>query len=243
MKYFNNNRLIMAGSVFLLLVGTVYFAFQLFQQGEVADLLRNELNKHDVNQASTFRGMQSSDQELINAATKDLPTFKNASQSNVDEIANSQVDFPKSTKLEIVEKGGNNTPSANNVATFRADNGTVIRADNGSATFSGGSVSPIFQTSNTISKTNKPNNTEIQSPIVFGTSPSFSKNSSNTFLANNSLSLTTDLSGNNSPMLIDGETNPGDPGVSVGDGTWVLMGLLVGYGLILRGKAVVLRVN
>ena len=129
--------------------------------------------------------------------------------------------------------------SINNFERQLADNGTVIRADNGSATFSGGSVSPFFQTSNTMTKTNKPNNTEIQSPIVFGTSPSFSKNSSNGFLANNSLSLTTDLSGNNSPMLIDGETNPGDPGIPVGDGTWVFLGLLVGYGLVMRKRIAV----
>ena len=55
-------------------------------------------------------------------------------------------------------------------------------------------------------------------------------NNTNSFLANNSLTITTDLSGNNSAMLVDGESDPGSPGIPVGDGIWILLSLLGMYG-------------
>ena len=42
-------------------------------------------------------------------------------------------------------------------------------------------------------------------------------------------------------MLIDGGTNPGNPGIPMGDGTWVLLGLLVGYMFVLSRSVAKLK--
>jgi len=74
---------------------------------------------------------------------------------------------------------------------------------------------------------------QLSSPGNFPTAVhTFTNTKSSTFLTNNSLTLSTDLSTNNSPMLVDGGSNPGDPnGVPIGDGKWILLAFVVIYGL------------
>jgi hypothetical protein len=70
----------------------------------------------------------------------------------------------------------------------------------------------------------KLNFNEIQSIGIFGDkTKSVSNNYNNSFIALNTLSITTELSENNSPMMIGGGSNPGDPAVPVGDGTLILL--------------------
>jgi hypothetical protein len=233
MKSLTSKRLIMAGSVFLLLVGSVFFALHFSQKGDNTNLLRNESNQLADNLAPTFRSMQSSEEQLINAANKNLPTFKSTSQTKVDETANLKVDFSANKDLEVTEPSKkvithvtnyldiNNNDASNNYA-------QQMEIETYKVSQHSFSAKPIsFQTKHS-------NDGGVQfANISYNTSLSISNTSSTRFLANNSLSLTTDLSGNNSPKMINGETNPGDPGIPVGDGLWVLMALLVGYGMVL----------
>jgi len=225
------------GTVFLVLTVLLYLGVQFFLQGEVADLPRNEFEHISSAEATSWTGFESLDNDYFMVANNHFPSFRKKTQLIFDRNTNSQVDFPNSTKLEFVEKSGKNIPSENSGFEFRAANGSEIRAANGSANLSSNPVSITFQSTNIISKTNNPIISGIQSPIPFRTFQSFSNTSSNSFLANNSLSLTTDLSANNSPMLIDGETNPGDPGVPVGDGEFILIGCLLVYGMVLKLKS------
>jgi len=76
------------------------------------------------------------------------------------------------------------------------------------------------------------NHNEIQSIGIFVDKTQSVKNiSSNSFLANNTLTITTELSDNYSPMMVGGGSNPGDPGVPVGDGTWILLIMMLVYSL------------
>ena len=59
---------------------------------------------------------------------------------------------------------------------------------------------------------------------------------SNPFIANNNICLSADLTTETAPMFIGPSSNPGEPGVPVGDGMWILMCLLIGYGTILGFK-------
>ena len=231
------------GTVFLVLTVLLYLGVQFFQQGEVADLPRNEFEHKSSAEATSWTGFESLDNDYFMVANNQFPSFRKKTQLMFDRNINSGIDFPNSAKLEVVEKIGKNIPSDNSGFEFRAANGSEILAGNGSATVSSNLVSISFQATNIISKTNNPNISGIQAPITFGTFQSFSNTSFNSFLANNTLSLTTDLSGNNSPMLIDGGTNPGEPGVPLGDGTWVLLGLLMVYGIILSYKKMALADN
>lgn len=72
--------------------------------------------------------------------------------------------------------------------------------------------------SHSVTKINTINN-ELQSVDLFGNNTrNVNPNSNNSFLSNNYHSITTDLSENNSLMMVGGGTTPGDPGVPVGDG-------------------------
>ena len=240
MNYLNSNRLIMASSVFLFLIGSVFFALQFSQQGEVADLLRNEYEHISTSVGRSWMVMQNSDEQSIMAVNANYPSFN--TKSDKFAISNSEVDFPASPNLETLEPIKKritpaNSGSAN--ATNEANYSYVEKKSNKDYASGINNVTnktSVIQSGNSIGS--------IVSGVQFDAisdqkSPSISNNSPNSFLANNSLSLTTDLSGNNSPMLIDGETNPGDPGIPVGDGTWVMLVLLVGYGLVLSGKIII----
>jgi hypothetical protein len=159
---------------------------------------------------------------------QNLPSFKNKTQSDLDVIPNSEVEFPTSTTLE------KSTPIKNNVSAVKNGDGTIQNGANYSysqkksiASYASG-IQSISNKTNTFQTSNvQPRSSGIQIVGNFkSNSPTFSNTPSNSFLANNTLTITTDLSENNSPMLIGGGSNPGDPGVPVGDGKWVLMMLL-----------------
>jgi len=92
-------------------------------------------------------------------------------------------------------------------------------------------VLPVTDESHSVTTINS-NYNEIQSIGIFGDkTQSVKNNSSNSFLANNTLTITTELSDNNSPMMVGGGSNPGDPGVPVGDGTYILLIMILVYSL------------
>ena len=176
----------------------------------------------------TWKGVELSNEHHTMVLNRNLPSFKDKTQSDLDDIPNSKVEFPTSTTLE------KSTPIKNNVSAVKNGDGTIQNGANyiysqkksiaiyASEIQSTSNKTNTFQTSNV-----QPRSSGIQTVGNFASnSPSFSNTPSNSFLANNTLSISTDLSDNNSPMLINGGSNPGDPGVPVGDGTWVLMMLL-----------------
>lgn len=239
MNLLNNKQL--TGTVFLLAV-LMCFVVQYLKQGEVEELLRNELHHFTTNEAPTFSKIPNSNESLKIAVGNHLPTFKHTSQSKVDEIANSQVDFPANQELENIETNKKNitevttgVKNANNASTYSYTQQKDEETYNAGIKYVS-SKSSTFKTNNN----SQSNNNGIGAVSnLENTSSSFSNTSSSEFLANNSLSLTTNLSDNYSPMMIDGGTNPGDPGVPLGDGTWVLLGLVVGYGFILKYRTAI----
>lgn len=219
-------------TAFLLLAGSLYFSLQFFKQGEVEDLLRSELNQFTIYQMPTFSKIPNSDESLKIAAGNDFPTFKHTSLSNEDKIAISQVYFPANKDLENIETNKNTiaelTPevkNTNNASTYSYAQQKDEQTYNSGIKYVPSKPS-TFKTNNN----SQSNNNGIGAVSnLENTSPSFSNTFSTGFLANNSLSLTTDLSDNNSPMMIDGGSNPGDPGIPVGNGTMTLLFFLTTF--------------
>ncbi|MEI7505103.1 MAG: hypothetical protein WCJ61_17650 [Paludibacter sp.] len=237
MTLLNNKQLPKMITVFLLISGLTYFVVQFFRQGKIEDLLRNELKQITANEAMTWKGGELSDERLALHLNNNLPSFKNIKQPYFDGISNSDVDFPDNSNLE------KNASTKSNVSAVKSDLGNYSNVTNYSFAQKKSTVTyasdskDVSSTINTFQNNNTAQliNTRIQAVGNFASnSPSFSKTSFNTFLANNKLSITTDLSENHSTMLVGGDSNPGDPGVPVGDGTWVLIILLAGYGLVLK---------
>lgn len=232
MNLLNNRRIIVLSTVFLMII---FFTVQFFQMKEVEVLLRNELENISLFETTNWKVGYSSEEQLIIDANKNLPTFRKKSQSNSRGTSNSEVGFPGIVNLETIEPTKKNTP----VAKREVEN-TICEAiysyaqQNHAASYSTSSQNNSNKTS-TIQPNNAVSfgNTGIQSVAYLGAkTPAILNTTSNSFLANNSLSLSTDLSANNSPMMIDGESNPGNPGVPVGDGMEVLMVLVIVHGLI-----------
>lgn len=65
MNYLNINRSITAGPVFLLLVGSICFALQFFQQGEVVNLLSNELKQITSEEKINWQNIWLLDERLL----------------------------------------------------------------------------------------------------------------------------------------------------------------------------------
>ena len=239
MNLFNHRQLITTGSVVLLLVVFTYFAMRFFKQGEVENLLHNKFKYLTSNQTITLAGMKSSEERLVMAATYNLPSFKEKRQPYFEGISNFEVDFASNINLETDESNNNSiTAPAGEAENTNSGTSYYYVQNKLAATYAAAfqnvsSKTKTFQNSNTV----QPFNTGIQTEDYFGNkTPSIKNTSSNSFLANNTLAITSDLSDNNSPMLIGGGSNPGDPGVPVGDGTRVLLVLMVVYGLVLSGK-------
>ena len=196
-------------------------------------MLRNELKPISANEAMTWKGVDLSDEQHTMPLPNDLPSFKNQKLTDFVAFSNLDADFPGNTDIKAIEPSKNKVTAtrsevenSNNVATY-------LYAQNYAAVTYTSGIQNVSNYTYTIqnSKRYSTNNSEIQSLEIFSNSNSFSNTSSNAFFANNTLSITTDLSDNNSPMLIDGDSNPGDPGVPVGDGVWVLLMMLLVYGL------------
>ena len=167
-----------------------------------------------------------------------LPRYKGRKYESADVELSSNIDFPtlkKSTDDELNKHTDENA----RVEVYRRNNDDYkYSLAQHNSNYSSENQSVISQ-KNSFS-TNKsiiPTNNMILSGSILGvrTQP-ISNTSSNSFLANNTLSFSTDISDNNSPMLVGGDSNPGDPAVPVGDGIWLLMSLLVAYGVVLSYK-------
>ncbi|MEI8084574.1 MAG: hypothetical protein WCG93_00015 [Paludibacter sp.] len=236
MNLLNNNRFLKIISVLLLLGGFTFFAVQFFQHGEIEFLLCKEFGELRSNEALTLNGMESSYEHRMITETTNLPSYKNKKRRIFDDNDNSAIELPFNTNLET-EHTSKKTITGTNSQTENSSNSANYNcSQNRSESTNRSGNQPISSNVTTFEANNNVQsiNTGIQYDGNFGSkSQSFSNTSSNSFLANNTLTITSDLSENNSPMLIDGGTNPGDPGIPVGDGTWVLLGLLVGYGLVL----------
>jgi len=194
------------------------------------NILNNYFEYNSSSQINQFKAMSSRQQQsVITISDINISSYKGVKSSSSIVSSNSELDFPTMSSSESVAhvRIQNNTENSNTNSTKNE----VMYSYNQTKT-SQVNASKIQFTS---TKTNdysssKPvfsNNIGNQLEGSFGDkNQSNSNDVSNAFSSNNTLSLTTDLSDNNSPMLIDGETNPGDPGVPVGDGTWVLFILL-----------------
>ncbi len=230
MKLLNNKRLPKIISVFILLLGLTVFAVQFFQYREIEVLLRNELTQISANEAMTWNGVVLWNENTV-PVNNDFPIFNTKTQSGSEVISNTEVDFSLNSNFEKA------VTSKSNVSAPKSGVGNNINVANynftpkKSVTTYAAAIKNVSNNINTIQSRNaiQHNNSGIQSISVYANSPSISNTSSNSFLANNSLSLTTDLSNNTSPMLIDGGTNPGDPGIPVGDGVWILLLLSMAY--------------
>ena len=84
-----------------------------------------------------------------------------------------------------------------------------------------------------------------QSNNTFATSTqNYTNNRTASFLANNTLIIATEIITENDPMMVSGDSNPGDPGIiPIGDGTMILMILLAIYGLKLCIKRAMVMGN
>ncbi|MFZ4726758.1 MAG: hypothetical protein ACOYMD_15090 [Paludibacter sp.] len=224
MNLLNNKRLPKIISVFILLVGITVFVVQFSRNGEIEVLLRNALTQISANEALTWNGVAVWNEHTM-PLNNNLPVFKTRMLSGSEGISNPEVDFPSNSNLE------KDAPIKSNISVSKSGVGNNINVANYSFTPKksvktyAAVIKNVSNNINTIQSRNAQSiNTGIQTVGSFeSNTPTFSHTSSNTFLTNNTLSLTTDLSDNNSPMLIDGGTNPGDPGIPVGDGVWELL--------------------
>ena len=230
MKRLNNKRLTKLISVFLLLIGFFYFSIQFTFNGEVDDLLRNEFEYISSSVGKSWMAMYNSDEQTLLAINANYPSFNKKTNNN--NFSNSEVDFPTAPNLQTLEASRRKiTPINNGSANSKNEvNYSYVekksKTDYASGIKNVSTKTSTFQAGNSIHSIGSGVQFADVSDSKFQSIPN---NSNNSFLANNSLSLTTDLSGNNSPMLIDGGTNPGDPGVPVGDGTWVLIVMMLSY--------------
>ncbi|MEI7502947.1 MAG: hypothetical protein WCJ61_06655 [Paludibacter sp.] len=232
MKVLNYKRLHITISVFLLLTSFIYFAFLFFQQGEIDVLLRNELKQISANEAMSWKGLELSDEQRTMPAHNDLPSFKNKTQYGLGDISNSEVDFHNYSNLEKAAPNGSNVLAVKNVDGTTSNVANYSYAQKKSAANYISAYQNVSNETHTFQSrnTSQPINHGIQSVANFASnSPTIPNTSTNAFLANNSLSLTTDLSNNSTSMLIGGDSNPGDPGVPVGDGTWILLIMMLAY--------------
>lgn len=182
---------------------------------------------NDLNVFSSDKTRQEG--SCFSQGTCNLPSYKKKNFNASNEISSAEANFTASTYV-ATEVHKTNSPIKSN-----SDNTKPIYSyiyNQISATSYASNTRIVFPTTNeSHSGTNiNPKSNEIQSIGIFADkNQTITNNSNNSFLANNTLSITTDLSDNNSPMMIDGGSNPGDPGVPVGDGTWVLLIMMMVY--------------
>lgn len=112
MKLFINKQFPKTISVFLLLTGFAFFAFQFFKQGEIEDLLRNELKQVLANEAMTWKGGKLSNVACKIPVSNDLPSFKKRKMSNF--ISDTEVDFQNYSNLEKAEPSKSNVSASKN---------------------------------------------------------------------------------------------------------------------------------
>jgi len=199
------------------------------------NILNNYFEYNSSTQTNQFKTMNSRQQQgFISVSNINLSNYKGVKSSISNVSSNLEVDFPTMSNSEGIthvsiqnnaENRGVNTTK--NEASYSIQQRKISRLNASNIQFSSTKTSAYSSR-----KAGFSNNIGNQLEGSFGgNNQTNANNVSNVFSSNNTLSLTTDLSGNNSPMLLDGTGNPGDPGVPVGDGTWVMLILMLGYSL------------
>jgi len=227
MNLTNNRRLLTAGSVFMLLVGFTYFAVQFFKQTKVDNLLVNEMQHISSIQSITWKGIEENDMQL----NSELPSYKEPRKSTLVDNVDLEVDFPSYSNLENTEPSNKNNSIAKSSIVNVNNELNYSYTQKKSITYASSNQIISSKPNTFISSNNiQPTNSGVQFVAnIDNKFQSTSNNLSNSFLANNTLTISTDLSDNNSPMLIDGDTNPSEPGIPVGDGTLILLGFAMAY--------------
>ena len=193
------------------------------------NILNNYFEYNTSSQTNQFKTMNSRQQQgFIAVSNINLSNYKAVKSTCLNGSSNSEVDFPTMTSSEatthnkIQNSNGNSTKDE---ASYSYNQTKTSQLNASNIQFE--STKTNINSSN---KTSSSNNVGNQLEGNFGgNNQTNANNVSNAFSSNNTLSLTTDLSGNNSPMLIGGGSNPGDPGVPVGDGTWIMLIMLLSY--------------
>lgn len=230
MKILKNNRLNHIILVFLLII-SVFWLISKINYIESKSLLSSgfgiNLTNHDIPYI-----MQSSldSKNFMTVSDHDLPSYKLKISSNV--FSNLEVDFSSFTYLDVdkqskfnnIDKGFEDSKS-NNFYKFKSEKSNQNHWLNSNI---------FFYLQNVSQNENEDNQTTngIQlGEMITGQFLSSSNPTMNSFLANNTMVITNDMSDFNSPMHVGGGSNPGDPGVPIGDGTYVLTCLIVLYSL------------
>ena len=236
MNLFLNKKSILTVAI-LIVVGAVLF--MMLPQSNLPPSLFGHYDDNCYPSLQVFGSENpNSDKYYSFQSVSNIPSYKKGKSNLSDELSTNEIDFKAasystsgaSNRKQLVEKNAvENSPTSYINYNYRQPQ-TASKSANIHAI---SSAKVTFQTSNTAYHVSN----NLQSEGVYGATNSRTSNpGSNSFLANNTLSITTDLSENNSPMLIDGESNPGEVGMPVGDGVWVLLGLLVGYSLVFIKK-------
>ncbi|MEI8086553.1 MAG: hypothetical protein WCG93_10095 [Paludibacter sp.] len=165
----------------------------------------------------------------LRIADNNLPRFKTIQHSEVE--PETTVDFQNKSYKK--ENSSNNTIVENNTSDFNNN------VDSSSFQVSSQNVGTVesshFERNTDMQYVNQNKfenaRVEIAKVSIPVTSQMVSNTSSESFIANNNLVLTTDLHNENNQMQVTG--NPGDPGIiPVGDGIWLLMLFLSVYSFI-----------
>lgn len=167
-------------------------------------------------------------QQIISFNTTEFPSYKEKKHLISLGFTNSEIDFPTNEKFTVEEQKKRSNENINNadVQAVYGYNQTKERDNYSSGVQSVLNLKNTFQTKNVI---NSADNGFQSVRIIEAKNQSISNTTSNSFIANNTLSISTDLSGNNLPMMVDGGGNPGDPAVPVGDGVWIMLLMLLVY--------------
>jgi hypothetical protein len=222
MKKLNNRQFNQIVALFLVFV-SVSGILTLIHFDDSDNILNNYFDDNSSSQINQFKAISSRKQQsFIAVLNKNSLEFKVVKSYNSNLSSNLEVDFPTMTNPETATHNriqNSNTNSMKNEVMYSYNQTKTSPVNTSKIQFTStktndySSSKPVFS-----------NITGDQLEGNFrGKSQSNSNNVLNAFSSNNTLSLTTDLSDNTSPMMIDGGTNPGDPGVPVGDGTWVML--------------------
>lgn len=154
-----------------------------------------------------------------------LPSYKGKRDTNSDAESSFTMNLPiiKISAADVYIKADYLTTSDVDNSNLKVSckyNKTLHRVDYVTSIQSFSNLKYTLQSN----KSSNQSSNEIQSAGIFEdkTQSVFSPKTKS-FLTNNTLTISTDLSENNSPKLVVITSNPGDPGIPIGDGIWILL--------------------
>jgi hypothetical protein len=223
MNTLSKNQLILTITV-LLVLGAVVFIL-LPKPVRQGTLLGHQLDNIYNNLNSFCKVNQTNEENYSTLQPSNIPSFKNNKSNKSEILLTQEVNFTANnyptTEFQTQKQKVNSQAVESSTSPTLSYN--YSKTQNTSNYSSG--IHAVSSQENALqtSKTAFPVDKGLQPLNVFEAKNQYvNKNSPNTFLAINSLTITTDLSDNNSAMLIGGDTSPGDPGIPVGDGFWIL---------------------